>query len=376
MVKVYNSWSAKDIPVEVCDNILNLGGPALLNFYKTGILHLGPNNTSAVGRLAHYGTLITENKLPLPPHLLSEFFVGRTTMESKQDYRLIVDGDPGMGKSTTMLYEGSRYGEAAADLAKDNPRATWIIGEEPQDYFSLKNCCLLQDTEGLTTMLDDCEKRQAIIVDDAGVTVGNKDSQTQKNKNIGAIMQTCRTKRLLLLWNAPMRKHIDLQVRELVYAKGYIFKSCHTAGFNILKMNITKQDTTNPNAPEWKHRFVFGGKKISFYLAYSPDLIDEYTGIVAKYEAGRDLAADALIHNRTVQEHIRNNPVDKAKELWKEKMRKYFPWVLQRYQETKAAKVKFKRSEITLHCPDMTERDATKMLAICNSGEYEGAGEK
>jgi hypothetical protein len=357
------------------DAILMAGGEALLNFYKTGVLHLGPNNTSAVARLANYGTLITSNGLPLPPSRISEFFVDRTTMTSKQDYRIIIDGDPGMGKSTSMLYNGARYGIEASDRAQENPSADWVVGEDPLDYFSLKNCCLLQDTEGLTHMLDECEKRQAIIVDDAGVTVGNKDSQSQKNKNVGAIMQTCRTKRLLLLWNAPMRKHIDLQVRELVYAKGYIFKSCHEAKFNILKMNITKQDTTNPNGQEWKHRFVFDGKKMSFYLAYSPDLIDAYKGIVAKYEAGRDLAADALIHNRTVQEHIRNNPVDKAADLWKEKMRKYFPFVLTKCQESKETGKKLKRTEILLHCPDMTERDAIKMIGIYNSGEYKTMSE-
>jgi hypothetical protein len=374
MVTVYNSRSALLMEQGVADNILNLGGEALLNFYKTGVLYLGPNNRGAVDRVANFGTIITENNLPLPPSLITEFFADRTTRKSKQDYRIILDGDPGSGKSTTFFYKGARYGEEMAYRAIENPKAPWIIGEDPFDYFSIKNCCLLQDTEGLTNILDNCEKRQAIIVDDAGVTVGSKDSQTQKNKNIGAIMQTCRTKRLLLLWNAPMRKHIDLQIRELVYAKGHIFKSCHAAGFNIIKINITKQDVTNPNAPEWKHRFVFNGKKMSFYIAFSPDFIDTYEGVLAKYEAGRDVAADALIHGRSIQEHVRNNPVDKAKEIWKDKMRKYFNFVLEKCKEAEANKTKLKRTEILTHCPDLTERDVIRMIAMYNSGEYQKEG--
>ena len=361
MVKVYNTRSARDMPQSDIDDINNTGVP--LAFYQTGILHYGPNNRKGVERVANIGTAISANKLPLPPSRLTEFFVERTTGKSNLDYRIIIDGEPGSGKSTTFFYLGGRYGVECADFAKwcyeheddKGVDTDWILGTEPKDYFKLENCCLLQDTEKLTSILDSCEDRQAIIVDDAGVTVGNKDSQSQKNKNIGAIMQVVRTKRLLLLWNAPLRKHIELQVRELVYAKGYIFKSCHAAGFNIMRINITKQNNENPNAPEWKNRFAFDGHKISYYLAYSPDYIDGYEGINQKYEIGRKNAANDLVSTRAKQEHTRNNPIDKAMESWKKKLEKYFPWVLEQLVNAKLTGKKFKRSEIMSHC---------------NSGEY------
>jgi hypothetical protein len=368
MVKVYSTRSALSMNPRDIDLIHNAGIP--IAFYKTGILDVGPNNRSAVERFANVGSLMNEYNLPLPPSRLVEFFADRTMSKSKQDYRIIIDGEPGSGKSTTFLYIGARYGLEMAERARKNPDADWILGEDPKDYFDLKNCCLLQDTEGLTYILDNCEKRQAIIVDDAGVTVGNKDFQSQKNKNIGAIMQTCRTKRLLLLWNAPMRKHIDLQVRELVYAKGYILKSCHADGFNIVKINITKQDTNNPNAPEWKNRFSFDGKKMNFYLMFSPDLIDEYKGMNAKYERNRDAAANDLIHNRTIDEHNRNNPIDKAKETFDKKLKKYMPKVVEYLEICNTDGKKIKRTDIMLQCPDLTERECIKMIALYNSGEY------
>lgn len=356
MVNVYSTDTVKNITEEDAEQIVAAGIP--LDFYRTGILNLGPNNLSSIDRAAMAGTIITENNLPLPPSRVTETLVDRCLIgKSKLDYRLSMEGEPGSGKSTSFLYSGARYGNLAAEKS----------GLLPTDFFSLKTCCLLEDSEGLTAMLDECEKHQAIMIDDAGVAAGNKDTQTRKNKAIGAIMQTCRTKRLLLLWNAPMVKHIDLQVRELIFAKGYIFKSCHSAGFNIAKINITH---TVSGGEEWKTRFAFDRKKLNYHLLFTPGIVgDDYPDLQNTYESYRDSAADALIHNRAIDEKLRKNPVDAAKEIFDKKMKKWFQFVVDAIQKAKKEGKRLKRTEILLHCPDLTERDVIKMIALYNSKE-------
>lgn len=357
MVHVYSTKTVKDILPEHLEQIRAAG--LTEEFYTYGLLNLGPNNISSIDRAAMAGSIITQWKLPLPPSRSIEYFVERCiTGRSKLDYRISIEGEPGSGKSTSFLYVGARYGHFAAETEQTG---------NPKDFFSLKTCCLLEDAEGLTSMLDDCDKHQAIMIDDAGVAVGNKDTQSRKNKNIGAIMQTCRTKRLLLLWNAPMVKHIDLQVRELIFAKGYVFKSCHSEGFNIAKMNITQ---TGTDGKEWKSRFTFDKKKINYHLLFTPGIVgDSYTELLSTYEAYRDAAADALIHNKAIDEKLRNNPVDAAKEIFDRKMKKWFPLLIEMMETTKREAKKFKRSALLMHCPDLNDRDVVKMLALYNSGE-------
>jgi hypothetical protein len=151
--------------------------------------------------------------------------VDRCTGKSKQDFREIIDGPPGAGKSYSGLYGCERYAIEAADR----------FGQSPKDFFTIDNCALLQDTVGVTQLMDELDKFQAVFIDDAGVSAGHKDALSTSNKNLDAIMATCRTKRWYVMFTAPMNKHLDLTIRELVYCKGSIFKSCHEAGFNILK---------------------------------------------------------------------------------------------------------------------------------------------
>ncbi len=55
-----------------------------------------------------------------------------------------------------------------------------------------------------------------IIFDDAGVGVGSRDWQDEKNKSLGAILQTFRYKQLPTLITTPRISFIDKQVRESV----------------------------------------------------------------------------------------------------------------------------------------------------------------
>lgn len=352
MVFVFNTRNVKTMDQTIRDKIINAGVP--ISFYDTGVLHLGANNSKALRKLANIGTMITNYNLPLPPSLFTEFVCDRTSGKSKQDYRMTIDGEPGMGKSYVSTFLGGRYGIEMGDR----------FGQDPKDYFSLDNCALLQDTAGVSKLMDECEKFQCVVIDDAGIAAGNRDFLTQSNKNMSAILQVCRTKRWFLIYNMPNRRHVDLQIRELVYSKGYIYKSFHDAGFNVVKINREEINTSSSKNRDFRRRLTMGGKKISFYLSYSTDYLDPYKGLVEEYDILRDKATDDLIHERAGNEAEKKNPVNKKAEAWKSKLAKFYDYVSKEY---KAKGDAMKRSDIIIKT-GLTDREVLKMIAIYNTG--------
>ena len=160
MVKVYNTRSVKNILPEDVVKIQAANVP--LEIYLNNYVDLGPNNKSAVIRFIHICKAIYENDLPLPPSPFVDFIADRTTGKSKQDFTMIVDAKKGWGKSYSSAYIAARYAMELADRFK----------QDPKDYFSLENTALLEDTEGITRILDEADKQQAIIIDDAGTAIG------------------------------------------------------------------------------------------------------------------------------------------------------------------------------------------------------------
>jgi hypothetical protein len=291
--------------------IIDTGVP--MSTYTNCYTELGPSNRSALKRFVNICSLISKNHLPLPPSPFIEFIVERTTGKSKQDFTGSVDGKKGTGESYTGGYECGRYAIEIADK--------W--GQDPKDYFSLENCALLEDTEGITKILDEAEKYQAIMIDDAGVAVSSRDFATQKNKNLNKIMTVCRTKRWFVMQNAPMSSHIDLQQRELMDMVGHIYKSFHDDGFNIVKFNSSNSVYRFGKKKVFEKRFSFFDRKIDFYCAYSPDILDPFAGFTDKYDLQREIAANKLISEITVSEKVRNNPVNTREQKRQENIERY-----------------------------------------------------
>jgi hypothetical protein len=308
---VYNSRNVESMPQTQRDLIQSVGFP--LQSYFTGKVILGPVNKSSITKFANMNTLITKYELPFPPSQFIEMVVDRTTGNSRQDFREIIDGKPGAGKSYSAIYGCARYAIEAADRH----------GQNPKDYFSLDNCALLQDTEGVTRLMDDLDKYQAVLIDDAGVSVGNKDFLSQSNKNLGAIMQTCRTKRWYVMFTAPMNKHLDLQIRELTYCRGNIYKSCHDANFNIIQQKGVHIQYRSSKYKEYNPHFIFDDVKTDLYAYFNPELLAPYKNIIRDYDKARDAAADSLIHERATQEKDAKNPVDKRDKKNKDIIEKY-----------------------------------------------------
>lgn len=317
MVLCYNTKTVNNIPEETRQKIIDAKVP--IELYEKGYFTLGGINKSSITRCANISTNITKNNLPLFPSLFSEMVVDRClNTTSKLDFRETIDGVPGAGKSISALYAAGRYAIEAAE--RD--------GQNPKDYFGLGNCALLQDTDGVTHLMSELDKYQAVVIDDAGVSAGNRDFLTKSNKNLDAIMAVCRPKRWYVIFTSPMNKQLDLQLRELTYCRGKIFKSCHEAGFNIVQQQRVLYKKIKRSYDEINPHYELNGHRVELYTYFTPELLDPFKGIVDAYEEARDKATDSLIHDKAKEERQRKNPVDKREEksdkIWKEHSKKVY----------------------------------------------------
>jgi hypothetical protein len=299
MVLVYNSTSVTSMDEETKQKIEAAGVP--LSIYINNFVDLGPSNRSALQRFANVCTAISLNNLPLPPSPFVEFVVKRTTGKSKQDFTGMIDGKKGKGKSYSSSYILARY---AIEAAK-------VLGWDPKDYFGIENCALLEDTEGITKLLNEADKYQGILIDDASTAIGSRDFATQKSKNINKIITVCRTKWWFVMLNAPLSSHVDKQERELMDMIAHIYKPFHKAGFNVLKINSSESTFKFGKPQTFEKRFSFFDRKFDFWCCYSPDILDPFKGFTQKYDKQREEAANKLISDITTQEKSRTNPENK-----------------------------------------------------------------
>jgi len=301
LVSCFDSRNVGAMDSDLRERIIAAGVP--IELYDRGYTTLGPLNKSSIEKFANINTWITENKFPLFPSVFTEMVVDICTGKSKQDFREIIDGKPGAGKSYSGIYGCCRYAIEAAERH----------GQDPKDYFTLANAALLQDTAGVTELMDSLDKYQAVLIDDAGVSAGHKDFATTSNKNLDAIMATCRTKRWYVVFTAPMNKHLDLTIRELMYCRGKIYKSCHAANFNIVQQQqIAYKKGRNGGWDEINPHYTYGDNvRVELYAYFNPEILDPYPHIIRDYDAKRDAAADSLIHDKATAEKERKNPVNK-----------------------------------------------------------------
>jgi hypothetical protein len=270
-----------------------------LTMYDKAYLDLGPANRSAIGRLASIATEIVKFNLPIPPSPFIEYIADRTSGESKQDFTMVIDGKKGSGKSYSSAYIMARY---AIEMGRR-------FRKDPKDFFSIKNCALLEDTEAITRLIDDVGMYQGILIDDASTAVGSRNFLTENNKNFNMLLSTCRPRRWFILFNTPVNTHIDVQIRELVDVTATVHQSFHAGGFNVLKIYSSDVNTTGERKRVYKQRFHFFKKKFRYWVAFSPDLLDPYKGFIVEYDKARDTATMNLIHRIAEQERLAKNPI-------------------------------------------------------------------
>lgn len=341
--EVYNYRNVSKMPQEMRTR---LDSHRLLELYFDGYSDLGPDNASAINRQWRISKTILDYGLPLPPSGFIDYVCNLTSGRSKQDFRMLMDGKPGMGKSTCCIYNAARYAiEMASRFNKD-----------PHDYFNLDYCVMLQDTGGVTELLSKTPKFAAVIIDDAGVAVGSREFATLSSRNLTKIYQTCRTKRWFTQFNVPVATQIDKQIRELVSAKSRVYRSYHNDGFNILKINNIEISTVSKTA-EYKHSIVVKGKKIDFWTTYSPDILPGFEHSMEDYDKLREDAADDLIFNTNESEKDRKKGVSKRDKKYQEELTMHGNIVLQMVNEGESYAKITKKTGLSPYKADRIFRD-------------------
>jgi len=326
------------------------------DIYSTGLMDLGPKNNSALRKLANVAQeIVNEHKekgTPYPDSPFAKMVAELITGEDKQDFSMIISGDKGTGKSYSALYIAPRI---ANEVAK-------IKGGSQESYWSLSNCSLLEDTDGINKILKISKKHQILIIDDAGVSMGSRDFSTTNNKNFNKLLATCRTMRWCLIFTVPMRSHLDKQVRELVSATATVYKSFHKGFFNVLKMGKVKI-LQNFKDKAIYPRFIFNDKKIEFWVAFSPD-----PALAEDYDRRRDMASQRLIAESLTGEEI---------EKMSPRQKKWKQIVDESYDTVKSMRDRrCSIASIGIEC-DLTERQVKKMYAMIRKEEKKmGVGEE
>ena len=259
----------------------------------TGLIHLGPNNGSAINRLAIYAHTLLKTNDPIPDGPFAAWAAGRVCGIDKQDLVMFLAGRRGSGKSYSSLWIAIRIAMAIARLK----------GGKWQDYFNLEtNIATLENTQRVMTILNDVGPNNVVIIDDASLAINNRNWASQQNKNFNAILTICRDRRWCLIFTAPLKKMADNQVRDMVDITATVYKPYHAdingrGGFNILK--IVSGDIST-SGKEYSKKMHFEKKKIDFWVTFRPDL-----EIVAEYDKlraeGSKKVCENIIENGTYQ---------------------------------------------------------------------------
>lgn len=225
-----------------------------------GLIDLGPANSSAIGRLVNYAAAIVKSGKPIPESPFIEWAADRVTGEDKQDLVIFLQGRRGSGKSYSCLYIGKRLGQAIAKR----------MGGKWQDYFSLEYCATLEDNEAVIRILNNAGMYKVVLIDDCSLAISNRGWNSPQNRNFNALLSICRTNRWILLLTAPLKSHIDNQVREMTDITGTVYKSFHKGvGINILKM--TSSEISTVGNKEYTKKLHFEKKKVDFWVTFRPD---------------------------------------------------------------------------------------------------------
>lgn len=221
---------------------------------------------------------IVDNVLSDEFETFAEHLAKRITSKHNKDVRLIVVGEPGSGKSRTLLYLAHRLSE---EVSK-------IKGGVPEDYFSMDNVGVIT-AEDIIEKMNNLNRYCVYILDDAGVAWDSRDFQTRGNKNLNHILQTCRTANAAILISVPDPKLIDIQVTErgLIQYWAEVSESLHDYGKNLVKIFRLKR-LFRANKMLFMHPRYGDNKVVRYESLNPPDHIIE-----AYEEVRRSSAPDA-----------------------------------------------------------------------------------
>lgn len=180
-------------------------------------------------------------------------------------------GEPGSGKSLS-----------AVTLAK-------LI----DDRFSLDFLVFTPDE--FLSVLDEAERGNVVIFDEAGVGLPAREWQSLQNKLLGYVLQTFRYQNICVIFTTPHVSYIDKQVRHLInysaVALGYDAKRDA-----FLTRWYVRQNNPFADTPAYEPFALFeDGKKVELGDVYIPlphELIDDYEEKARKRKT--DIRKEAL----------------------------------------------------------------------------------
>lgn len=218
---------------------------------------------------------IVDNILSDEFETFAEHLAKRITSNHNKDVRLLVVGEPGSGKSRTLLFLAWRL---SVEVSK-------IKGGDPIDYFNMDNVGVIT-AEDIIEKMNNLNRYCVYILDDAGVAWDSRDFATRGNKNLNHILQTCRTANAAILISVPDPKLIDIQVTErgLIQYWAEVSESLHDYGKNLVKIFRLKR-LFRANKMLFMHP-RYGDNKIVRYESKNPP-----DPIIQQYEERRRICA-------------------------------------------------------------------------------------
>jgi len=261
-------------------------------WHAPGLIHLGPNNGSAITRLAYYAVALLKTDQPIPDGPFATWAAGRICGTDMQDLVMFLAGRRGSGKSYSALWVAIRVAKAVAK----------IKGGKWQDYFKMDNIATLENTERVMEILNNTGENSVVIIDDASLAINNRNWASTASKNFVALLTICRDRRWCLILTAPLKKMADNQVRDMVDLTATVYKPYHAdingrGGFNIIKLVSGDISTSGK---EYTKKMHFEKKKIDFWVTFRPDM-DIIVDYNIRRSAGRQSVIDNIVENGTYQ---------------------------------------------------------------------------
>jgi hypothetical protein len=214
-----------------------------------------------------------------PPTLASQI-ADRVTGKHNKDFKMLLVGPMGSGKSRSLLY-------LAVETAKEI--ATRIDGspEKWPAYFSLDNV-VIGDPVGHEALFRSLKKYNVYILDDAGVALDARNFSSAYNKALNHIFQTCRTDNAAILVSAPDSFLFDKVPRTLVSTYGEIDQQYHNYGFNLVRLfGIQRMFRAGKTLFTYHQPSTRTTIKRYLFANPPPEIVDEY-------ERRRTIATDEI----------------------------------------------------------------------------------
>lgn len=220
--------------------------------------------------------LSDEDELKLMVPKQAKEIAERITSPHNQDFRMIVVGAFGKGKSMYALYMGYRVAE---EVAK-------IKGGAWQDYFSTSNIGIVTE-ENILGIIKTIKKYNVYILDDVGRSWGARNFMDRLNKFLNDIFQLMRTDNTFIIITIASTFLVDKVPRNLVNALAELDLSYFDYGLVLPKFFEVS------HRPRYGKTFyiypVFGTSQVVRYKSKIPplELIEPY--LQKREEIAREL---------------------------------------------------------------------------------------